>query len=323
MKAIVITTPGGPEVLQLVEKEVPSVVAGHVLIQVVAAGLNRPDVFQREGKYPAPPGIVSDIPGLEVAGVITQVGEGVTDFSEGDKVCALVAGGGYAEYVLAPVEQCLPLPENISMKDGASLPETMFTVWHNVFERGALQKGETILVHGGSSGIGITTIQLAKTFGAKVIVTVGSHEKGKACLNYGADRYINYKEQDFEDELGAMSIDVILDMIGGEYFPKNLKLLKPDGRLIYINHMKGRNVSLDLNLLMRNRLVISGSTLRSREIAFKKQLRDSIQTHIWPLLQSQHFKSMVGHSFKMEEVRKAHQLLDSHSHIGKIVLEMN
>lgn len=322
MKAVVITNFGGPEVLEVKEREIPLVQEGHLLIKVEAAGINRPDVFQRQGKYPAPTGVPSDIPGLEVAGIVSEVGEGITSFSVGDRVCALVAGGGYAEYVVAPEEQCLSVPPNLSLSDAASLPETLFTVWHNVFERGALKEDETLLVHGGSSGIGITAIQLAKSFGAKVVVTVGSNEKGEACLKYGADQYINYKEKDFEQELGNMSVDVILDMIGGDYFPKNLKILRPDGRLVYINHMKGRNVNLDLNLLMRNRLTITGSTLRSREIEFKKKLRDSLHKYVWPIIESGKFKSMVGNRFKIEEVSKAHELIDSHTHIGKIILEM-
>lgn len=322
MKAVVITSFGGPEVLEVKDRQIPKIQGGHLIIKVEAAGINRPDVFQRQGKYPAPEGVPSDIPGLEVAGVVSEVGKGVSSFSIGDRVCALVAGGGYAEYVLAPEAQCLPVPQNISLSDAASFPETFFTVWHNVFQRGNLKKGETLLVHGGSSGIGITAIQLAKAFGAKVVVTVGSLEKGEACLKYGADEFINYKENDFEESLGSMSVDVILDMVGGDYFPKNLKLLRPEGRLVYINHMKGRNVTLDLNLLMRNRLKITGSTLRSREIEFKRQLRDSLLQHVWPILESGQFKSMISHRFKIEEVSKAHELIDSHTHVGKIILEI-
>ncbi len=322
MKAVVISEFGGPEVLKILERDIPSIDNDEVLIQVEAAGINRPDVFQRQGKYPAPAGVPSDIPGLEVSGVITQVGKSVSKFSIGDRVCALVAGGGYAEYVAAPEVQCLRVPSNITMVDAASLPETFFTVWHNVFERGCLKSGETLLVHGGSSGIGITAIQLAKALGSKVVVTVGTNEKGKGCLDFGADQFINYKENDFEEVLGKMSVDVILDMVGGDYFSKNLNLLKADGRLVYINHMKGRNVELDLNLLMRNRLKITGSTLRARESAFKGMLRDAIEENIWPLLESGKIKSMVGQSFKLEEVSKAHEIIDKHTHIGKLVLEI-
>lgn len=323
MKAITISSFGGPEVLKLAEREIPSINAHEILIKVEAAGVNRPDVFQRMGKYPAPEGVPSDIPGLEVAGIVTRVGSTVTKFSIGDRVCALVAGGGYAEFVAAPEAQVLSIPANLSMNDAASLPETIFTVWHNVFERGKLSEGETLLVHGGSSGIGITAIQLAKAFGARVVVTVGSQDKGEACISYGADQYINYKENDFEEILGKASIDVILDMVGGEYFPKNLRILKPEGRLVYINHMKGKTVELDLNLLMRNRLHVTGSTLRSREVAFKEKLRDSIEEKVWPHLSSGKFKSMVNHVFDISEASKAHELMDKHTHIGKIVLKIS
>ncbi|HLT23020.1 MAG TPA: NAD(P)H-quinone oxidoreductase [Bacteriovoracaceae bacterium] len=322
MKAVIISEFGGPEVLKITEREVPLINQDEVLIKVEAAGINRPDVLQRQGKYPAPAGAPSDIPGLEVAGVVTEVGKAVTRFSKGDRVCALLSGGGYAEYVAAPEVQCLPVPSNTSMIDAASLPETVFTVWHNVFERGDLKAGETLLVHGGSSGIGITAIQLAKALGSKVVVTVGTNEKGEACLEFGADKFINYKENDFGEVLEKMSMDVILDMVGGDYFPKNLNLLKADGRLVYINHMKGKNVELDINFLMRNRLHITGSTLRARDSDFKGRLRDAIEKNVWPLLESGKIKSMVSQSFKLSEVSKAHEIIDKHTHIGKLVLEI-
>jgi len=320
MKAIVITQPGGPEVLKLQDYPTPEPGPEEVLIVVKAAGLNRSDVFQREGNYPAPPGVPADIPGLELAGVVVKCGPSVTMWKPGDKVCALVAGGGYAEYAAVKEGQCLPVPEGFSFADAASLPETVYTVWSNVFQRGRLIAGENLLVHGGNSGIGITAIQLGKLFGAKIFVTVGSEEKGKACLELGADEYVNYKTQKFEEVLADKGIDVILDMIGGEYLQKNIKVLRPEGRLVYINAVEGNQVELGLWQIMNKRLTITGSTLRSRDYQFKKELTDDIKKHVWPLMDSGKFKPVIFKTFPLAEAAEAHKLLESGTHIGKIIL---
>jgi NADPH:quinone reductase len=320
MKAIIITQPGEPGVLQLQERPTPLPGENEVLIKVMAAGINRPDVAQRKGSYPAPPGAPADIPGLEVAGVIEQCGPLVKRWQQGDKVCALISGGGYAEYAVAHAGTCLPVTNSLSFEEAGSLPETVFTVWHNVFERGKLQTGENFLVHGGSSGIGITAIQLAKAFGAKVFATAGSEEKCKACLALGADKCINYKIEDFEDALKAEGVDVILDMIGGDYIPKNLRLLKTEGRLVFINAMKGNEATFNVHDVMRRRLTITGSTLRNREISFKAQLAAEVEKHVWPLLDNGKFKAVIYKTFLLEEAAKAHALLESSEHIGKIVL---
>jgi NADPH:quinone reductase len=328
MKAIVITQPGAPEVLQIAEREIPEPVGSEVLIRVYAAGINRPDIFQRKGNYPPPPGAPQDIPGLEVAGVIEKTGPDVKAWKVGDRVCALLAGGGYAEFALAQAGHCLPIPANFDRSDrfilAASLPETVFTVWHNVFQRGRLQSGERFLVHGGSSGIGITAIQLAKAFGAEVFTTAGSDEKCAACDALGADISINYKNTDFEEALGELGADVILDMIGGDYIPKNLRLLRPDGRLVFINTMKGGKVKgtdeVDFGLVMRKRLTISGSTLRNRDNAFKTALASEIREYVWPVLEKGQFKPMIFRTFPLAEAAKAHALMESSDHIGKIIL---
>jgi NADPH2:quinone reductase len=277
MKAVIISAPGDASVLRLEDRPDPVLNDGEVLIQVYAAGINRPDVAQRQGRYPAPAGVFAEIPGLEVSGVIASCGYAVKRWKKGDRVCALVAGGGYAELVKVVEGQCLPIPEPLSFAEAAGLPETIFTVWHNVFQRGRLEANETLLVHGGSSGIGITAIQLAKAFGAKVIVTVGSDEKGQACLALGADQFVNYKSQDFELQLAPLGVDVILDMVGGDYFVKNLHVLKPDGRLVYINSMKGNLVDLDISKMMQKRISITGSTLRARDSGFKIALARAIE----------------------------------------------
>jgi NADPH2:quinone reductase len=322
MKAAIITTFGKAGVLKLEEREIPGLDNNEVLIKVKAAGVNRPDVIQREGKYPAPPGAPKDIPGLEVAGIIEKVGANVKQWKAGDQVCALVAGGGYAEYVNADAGLCLPLPEGLTYIEAAGLPETMFTVWNNVFQRANLQQGESILIHGGSSGIGITAIQLAKIFGAKVTVTVGSDTKGQSCIDLGADSYINYKTHDFEKELSTSPMDVILDIIGGDYFDKNLNVLRPEGRLVYINAMKGNIVSLNLTKLMQKRITLTGSTLRSREISFKRDLAAELYKNVWPILASGHFKPVVFATFPLKDAYKAHELMESSEHIGKIILEI-
>jgi len=320
MKAIIITKPGAPEVLKLQDYPTPEISGDEVLIEVKAAGINRPDVFQREGNYPAPVGVVADIPGLEVAGTIVKCGPDVVDFTVGDKVCALLAGGGYAEYVAVREGQCLPIPGDLSFAEAASLPETVFTVWSNVFQRGNLQPGETLLLHGGNSGIGITGIQIAHALGSKVIVTVGSDEKGQNCLELGADSYINYKTQNFETELQNEGVNVILDMIGGDYLAKNINVLKPEGRLVHINAVSGSRVDLDIWKVMTKRLTVTGSTLRSREYEFKKQLAKEIQKNVWPLIESKKFKPVIFKTFSFSEAAEAHRLLEDGSHTGKIIL---
>ena len=320
MKSIVITQPGPPDVLQLQERKDPSPGGKHVLIKVKAAGVNRPDTFQRKGNYPAPPGASPDIPGLEVSGIIERCGDEVTRWKPGDPVCALLAGGGYAEYAVAPEGHCLPLPPGWDFTQAASLPETVFTVWHNVFERGRLKNGEHLLIHGGSSGIGITGIQLAKAWGAKVSVTAGTEEKCQACLALGADQAINYHALDFEEVLKAEGVDVILDMVGGDYIPKNLRLLREEGRLVFINAMKGGKSEFNALDIMRRRLTITGSTLRARPEAFKTSLTTAVYEHVWPLIASGKFKPVIYKTFPLAEAAKAHELMESSRHIGKIIL---
>ena len=320
MKAVVISTPGAPEVLKLVERPAPEPKTNEVLIHVHAAGVNRPDVAQRQGKYPAPAGAPADIPGLEIAGTVTSCGSGVSRWQPGDKVCALISGGGYSEYVTVNAGQCLPIPAAMDFAAAAGLPETIFTVWHNVFQRGALKAGETLLIHGGSSGIGVTAIQLAKAFGANIIVTVGSQEKGEACVQLGADQYINYKHQDFEMRLKDTGVDVILDMIGGTYFTKNINLLKTDGRLVYINAMERSNVNLDLWKIMQKRLTITGSTLRARDSGFKIALAAEIEKKVWSVINAGAFKPVIFKTFPFSMASAAHELMESSTHIGKIIL---
>jgi len=324
MKAIVITQPGAPEVLQLIERPTPTFTADEVLVKVAAAGINRPDVFQRKGNYPPPAGAPQDIPGLEIAGTIVEIGVRVTRWKVGDKVCALVMGGGYAEYCNVPASQCLPIPENLSFIEAASLPETFFTVWSNVFDRGHLQKGESLLVQGGSSGIGVTAIQMAKAWGCTVYATAGSDEKCKFCEELGAAKAINYKTENFADEIKKAThnkgVDVILDMIGGDYTAPNLQSLAEDGRLVLINTMNGKDVNIDLSVVMRKRLTITGSMLRSREISFKAAIAQNLEKNIWPLLKSGEIKPIIYKVFPAGQAAAAHQLMESSEHIGKIVL---
>lgn len=320
MKAVVITKPGGPEVLQLQEKHIPVAGENEILIRIKAAGVNRPDIAQRKGHYPAPAGAPADIPGLEVAGIVEACGAGVTRWKKGDNICALVSGGGYADFVTVNEGQCLPIPKDLDYAQAASLPETVFTVWHNVFQRGLLKTGEHFLVHGGSSGIGITAIQLAKALGAVVFATAGSEEKCNACLSLGADLCINYKKEDFQTVLESRGLDVILDMIGGEYFQKNIHLLRPEGRLVFINTMKGNLAELNIRDIMQKRLTLTGSTLRSRDTTFKTALAKEVEKHVWPLIETGKFKPVIYQSFPMKDTWKAHELMESSSHIGKIVL---
>lgn len=298
----------------------PQIEGDEVLINVKAAGINRADIFQRKGNYPAPHGVPADIPGLEVSGIIEACGEKVTQWKPGDKVCALLAGGGYAEKVKVQEGQCLPVPGNLSFAEAASLPEAIFTVWSNVFQRGHLQKGETFLVHGGTSGIGITAIQLVKLWGCKVYTTVGNKDKVDACKELGANVVINYKEQDFAQEIGKNQIDVILDMIGGDYFEKNFDILKPDGRLVYINATKGNKVELNLSKLMQKRIYLSGSTLRGREYSFKKALATEIYQQVWPWIAEGHFKPVIYKAVPLSEALTGQQIMEGGSHIGKIIL---
>jgi len=325
MKAIIITQPGGPEVLQSAEKPVPAYAANEVLVKVMAAGVNRPDVAQRKGNYPPPEGAPKDIPGLELAGIVTEVGTDVTRWKTGDKVCALVIGGAYAEYCNVPEGQCLPVPDNLSFAEAASLPETFFTVWSNVFDRVNLQPGESLLVHGGSSGIGVTAIQIAKALGSIVYVTAGSADKCKFCEALGADKAINYKEEKFNEAINELTngkgIDVILDMIGGNYTPLNIQCLADDGRLVVINTMKGKDVQVDLAAIMRKRLVITGSMLRSRDVAFKSAIAQKLEEHIWPLMAAGRIKPVIYKTFPADEAAQAHTLMESSEHMGKIVLE--
>lgn len=326
MKTVEITAYGAPEVLQLGEREVPQAGAGELLIRVAASGVNRPDVLQRKGNYPVPPG-ASDVPGLEVAGVVVAGDEHAlaeAGLAIGDRVCALVAGGGYAEYCVAPVAQCLPVPEGLDDVQAASLPETFFTVWSNVFDRARLQAGETVLIQGGSSGIGVTAIQLAKAAGARVIVTVGNAEKAKACLALGADHAIDYKTQDFAQEVLALTdgqgADVILDMVAGDYVAREVECLREDGRLVIIAVQGGVASQFNAGLVLRKRLTITGSTLRPRPIAFKAAIARSLRTTVWPWFASGQVKPVIFTTFAADQAAQAHALMESNAHVGKIVL---
>ncbi|HEX8607082.1 MAG TPA: NAD(P)H-quinone oxidoreductase, partial [Pedobacter sp.] len=322
MKAIIITQPGGPEVLQPAERPLPSYAADEVLVKVMAAGVNRPDVAQRKGNYPPPAGASKDIPGLEIAGVVNEVGAHVSKWKAGDKVCALVIGGGYAEYCNVPARQCLAVPDKLSFAEAASLSETFFTVWSNVFDRAKLQPGESLLVHGGSSGIGVAAIQMARALGSTVYVTAGSLDKCKFCEDLGADKAINYKEVDFSETIENLTngkgVDVILDMIGGDYTPLNIKCLADEGRLVMINTMNGKDVEVDLSAVMRKRLTITGSMLRARDTQFKAAIAEKLEKHIWPLLASGQIKPVIYKTFHANEAAQAHQLMESSSHMGKI-----
>ena len=326
MKAVEITSYGAPDVLRLGERPAPVAGSGELLIRVAASGINRPDVLQRTGNYPVPPG-ASDIPGLEVAGVVVS-GDAEAmaraGFKVGDRVCALVSGGGYAELCVAPVGQCLPVPAGLSDIEAASLPETFFTVWSNVFDRVQLQAGETLLIQGGSSGIGVTAIQMAKAMGAKVYVTVGSDDKAAACLALGADHAINYKTSDFAEEVKKLTagqgVNVILDMVAGSYVAREIECLADDGRLVIIAVQGGIKAEFNAGLVLRKRLRITGSTLRPRSLAFKTAIAAALKEKIWPLLASGAIKPVIHSTFAAADAAKAHALMESNQHVGKIVL---
>lgn len=323
MQAVAIARPGGPEVLIPETRPVPQPGDGEILIRVTAAGVNRPDVLQRSGSYPPPKG-ASDLPGLEVAGVVAALGAEAGRFKMGDAVCALTPGGGYAEYVVVPAVQALPVPTGLDLVRAAAIPETFFTVWHNVFQRGRLAEGETLLVHGGSSGIGTTAIMLAKAFGATVIVTAGSAEKCAACQRLGADVAIDYRTQDWvavaREATGGRGVDVVLDMVGGDYVTKNLDVLALDGRLVQIAFLQGSRLDIDWLRLMTKRLTYTGSTLRPQSIAAKAQIARALEERVWPMLGAGRCLPLVHATFPLAEAAAAHALMESSVHIGKIVL---
>jgi len=325
MRVIEISSFGPPDVLKLAERPDPVIGSGEVLIRVDAAGINRPDVIQRLGKYPPPPG-ASEIPGLEVAGTVIQVADDVTGSRVGERVCALVAGGGYAEKAAVPHEQVLPIPAGLTAIEAAAIPETFFTVWSNVFDRGRLTSGESILIHGGTSGIGTTAIQLAKAFGARVLATAGSTAKCEACVSLGADVAFNYRDVDWtaavRDATAGRGVDVILDIVGGDYIPRNVELLAVEGRLLQIAFLKHARAELDFSVMMRKRAWITGSTLRPRTPAEKGVIAAALGAHVWPLLASGVVKPIIYKVFPFAEAAAAHRLMESSTHIGKIVLDV-
>src|SRR3954469_15598453 len=325
MRAVEISRPGGPEVLKPADAPQPVPKANEILVKVAAAGVNRPDVLQRSGNYPVPPG-ASPLPGLEVAGEIAELGAAVKSWKRGDKVCALANGGGYAEYCAVPEGQCLSIPRGWSVVEAASLPETFFTVWANVYERGRLAAGETLLVQGGTSGIGVAAIQMAAATGNRVFATAGSDEKVAACLRLGAEQAFNYRTQDFEQEIkkttAGRGVDVVLDMVGGDYVPRELKCLAEEGRLVFIAFLRGPKAELPILEVMAKRLTITGSTLRPRPAEFKAMLAARLREKIWPLIEAGRIKPQVYKTFPLEEAAAAHRLMESSQHIGKIVLTL-
>ncbi len=323
MQVVEITKPGDSSVLLPTTRAVPVPKFGQVLIKVAYAGVNRPDVLQRAGLYNPPPN-ASDLPGLEASGAVVALGEGVSGIRIGDEVCALLPGGGYAEYTVTQADHCLPVPKGLSMQEAACLPETYFTVWSNVFQRGALQAGERFLVHGGSSGIGTTAIQLASVFGARVFATAGSDKKCQVCRNLGAEIAVNYKRQDFVEvirkEGGA---NMILDMVGGDYIPRNIKSLAKDGRLVPIAFLQGANIKMNFAEIMTRRLTITGSTLRPQSDLAKAKIADSLQKKVWPLLETGRLQTVIDNTFDLQDASKAHARMESGAHIGKIVLKIS
>ena len=325
MRAIEITQPGGPDVLKICERPMPVLKSGEVLIKVHAAGVNRPDVFQRTGNYPVPPG-ASDLPGLEVAGEIVDGDLAGSPFKKGDMVCALVQGGGYAEYCAASIELCLPVPKGLSAIEAASLPETFFTVWSNVFDRAQLAGTDTLLVQGGTSGIGVTAIQLATALGHRVFATAGSDEKCRACEALGAERGINYRTEDFVEIVKSATAgngtNVILDMVGGDYVTREIDCLADDGRLVMIALLGGAKATVDLGQILRRRLSITGSTLRPRPIGFKAAIAAKLREHVWPLLESGKIKPVIYQTFPLEQAAQAHALMEASTHVGKIMFKV-
>lgn len=325
MKVVEISEFGGPEGLKIVERPIPTPAKGEVLIKVAAAGINRPDVFQRQGNYAPPPG-ASDIPGLEIAGTIVDGDLDGSNFKVNDEVCALIAGGGYAEYCIAPVEQCLPVPKGFSMVEAAAIPETYFTVWSNVFDRGQLGESETLLVHGGASGIGTTAINLAKAFGNTVYATAGSDDRVQAMEDMGCDKGINYKSRDFVEEIKILTadrgVDVILDMVAGDYLERNINALADDGRIVVIALLGGAKGNVNCGQILRRRLTITGSTLRARPVAFKAKIARSLLNKVWPLFEAGTIKPVIYKTFALENIQAAHELMDAGDQIGKIVLTM-
>ncbi len=323
MRVVEISQPGGPEVLKPAERPLPQPKPGEILIKVAAAGVNRPDMLQRQGLY-APPPDASDLPGLEIAGTVAAVGAEVKMWKIGDQVCALAHGGGYAEYCVVPEVQALPVPKGLSLVEAGSLPETFFTVYSNVFDRGGLKSGETFLVQGGSSGIGVTAIQMVAAMGNRVYATAGSDEKCAACVRLGAERAFNYRTQDWAAELkaatGGKGVNVILDMVGGDYVPAELKSLSDEGRLVMIAFLRGAKTELDLNEVMRKRLQITGSTLRPRTVEFKGRVAASLRERVWPLIEAGRIKPVLYKTFPLAEASEAHKLMETSQHIGKIVL---
>jgi putative PIG3 family NAD(P)H quinone oxidoreductase len=324
MTAVAITTPGSPDVLRAVPWPMPEPAAGEVLVRVEAAGVNRPDLLQRQGKYPPPPG-ASELPGLEVAGRIVAVGPAVDRWRGGEAVCALVAGGGYAQFCAVPAEQCLPVPQGLTMVEAAAMPETFFTVWSNVFERGRLAPRELLLVHGGASGIGTTAIQLARVFGARVIATAGTAEKCAACRRLGAEQAVNYRTEDFvavvRDASGGRGADVVLDMVGGDYTPHNLESLAEEGRLVQIAFLRGPRVEIDLGIVMRRRLTITGSTLRPRSPSEKGAIARALEARVWPHVTAGRVRPVIHRVFPLADAAEAHRALEAGEHVGKIVLD--
>jgi NADPH2:quinone reductase len=326
MRVVEISEPGKPEVLRINTRALPQPKGGEVLIRVDAAGVNRPDVLQRMGLYPVPAG-ASDLPGLEVAGTVVALGDGVDEWKLGENVCALTPGGGYAQYCIAPASSCLPLPHGLSPIEAASLPETFFTVWTNVFDRGALKANETFLVQGGSSGIGVAAIQMVHAMGHRVFATAGSAEKCTACEALGAERAINYKTEDFVEVVkaatGGRGVDVILDMVAGDYLPREISVLADDGRIVIIAFLGGIKSTIDVGQVLRRRLTITGSTLRPRPVDFKAAIANALRANFWPLLASGSIKPVIHATFPLAEAAKAHTLMESGQHIGKIVLTVN
>ncbi|MCW5735617.1 MAG: NAD(P)H-quinone oxidoreductase [Enhydrobacter sp.] len=321
MMCVEIKTPGGPEALVPTTRPLPELKPGELLIKVAASGVNRPDIAQRSGSYPPPKG-ASDLPGLEAAGTVAAIGEGVTGWAVGDAVCALTPGGSYAEYCAVPAPQCLPPPKGFDMLHAAALPENYFTVWHNLFERGQLQAGESVLIHGGASGIGTTAIQLAKAFGAKVFTTVRTTQKAEAVTRLGADHAVIYKDNDWAAEVKKLSggVDVVLDMVAGEYLPKNLQLLKQDGRCVVIALQGGATATISAGILMMNRLTLTGSTLRPQSIANKGRMAEGLRDRVWPLLAAGTIRPIIYKTFALKDAAEAHAELERADHVGKVMM---